>query len=99
MRKVTKRIVNAFANNRSLTVGNSKTDGKSIWLHGNKIVTKGVDGDIYVNNCGWDTATTKERLNGLIDRYGGKHRIYQKNYVWYWGDGKEFPYNAWVKIN
>jgi hypothetical protein len=64
MRKITREIVNAFQNSRSLTIGNSRTDGESLWLFGNKIAEIQRDG-LWISNGGWDSRTTKERLNGL----------------------------------
>jgi hypothetical protein len=64
MRKITRDIVNAFQGRRSLTIGNSRTDGQSIWLFNNRIVDLRQDG-IWITNAGWQSVTTKERLNGL----------------------------------
>ena len=64
MRQITRDIVNAFQNSRSLTIGNSRTDGESLWLFGNKIAEIRRDG-LWITNAGWDSVTTKERLNGL----------------------------------
>ena len=65
MRKVTEQITEAFLNGRKLTVGNSMTDGNSIFLHGNKIAWRD-EGELYISMCGWGTPTTRERLNGLL---------------------------------
>ena len=64
MRKITREIVDAFQNSRSLTIGNSRTNGESLWLFDNKIAEIRRDG-LWITNAGWDSATTKERLNGL----------------------------------
>ena len=64
MRQITRDIVNAFQNSRSLTIGNSRTNGESLWLFGNKIAEIKRDG-LWITNAGWDSSTTKERLNGL----------------------------------
>lgn len=64
MRKITREIVNAFQNSRSLTIGNSRTNGESLWLFGNKIAEIKRDG-LWITNAGWKSVTTKERLNGL----------------------------------
>ncbi len=64
MRKITREIVDAFQNSRSLTIGNSRTNGESLWLFGNKIAEIKRDG-LWITNAGWDSSTTKERLNGL----------------------------------
>lgn len=67
MRKVTKQIAEAFKAGKSKTVANTTTDGKSIWLHGNKIAEKQPDGSVLLTLAGWPTVTTRERLNGIID--------------------------------
>jgi len=64
MRQITREIVNAFENSRSLTIGNSRTNGESLWLFGNKIAEIRRDG-LWITNAGWKSVTTKERLNGL----------------------------------
>lgn len=65
MRKVTEKIRQAFYNQESLTVSNTTTDGQAVWLHGNKIIERRPDG-IWFTLAGWDTNTTRERLNGIV---------------------------------
>lgn len=64
MRKITKEIVAAFMNHETKRIGNSHTDGTSLYLHGNEIAVH-VMGGIEVTTAGWNTPTTRERLNGL----------------------------------
>jgi hypothetical protein len=64
MRQITQQIVNAFQNSRSLRIGNSRTNGESLWLFDNKIAEIRRDG-LWISNAGWKSTTTKERLNGL----------------------------------
>ena len=77
MRKITREIVNAFQNSRSLTIGNSRTNGESLWLFENRIAEIKRDG-LWISNCGWKSATTKERLNGLSGV-----NIVQRGGTWY----------------
>ena len=65
MRKVTQKIAKAFNDGRTLTIGNTRTDGKSVWLHGNEIVRKDNDGATEISFAGWPTVTTRERLNAF----------------------------------
>lgn len=78
MRKVTEQIVEAFYNGTSKTVGSTMTDGKTIMLHNNMIAWKVKGGGIGISSCGWKTATTRERLNGLHGVY-----IQQKDFQWF----------------
>lgn len=64
MRKITKEIVAAFMNHETKRIGNSRTDGSSLYLHGNEIAVH-VKGGIEITTAGWNTPTTRERLNGL----------------------------------
>ena len=44
MRKVTEQIKQAFNQGTPLKVGNTRTDGQTVWLHGNAIVKRDPDG-------------------------------------------------------
>lgn len=65
MRKVTQKIKAAFEAGKSLTVGNTKTDGQTVWLHGNAIVKRDASGLVLASLAGWNTVTTRERVNGI----------------------------------
>ena len=65
MRNITERIVNAWQRGEPLQTGNSMTDGKSIFLHANEIVRRDDDGRLFVRTAGWNTVTTRERLNAI----------------------------------
>lgn len=81
MRKITKQIIKAFLEFRALAIGNSHTDGNSLYLHGNRIAWH--DGNnIIITNAGWFSNTTKDRLNGLPGV-----SIYQKKGEWYLNGG------------
>jgi hypothetical protein len=85
MRKITEEAVNAFYNpylkgncfNKGNTWVTHSAGLTTMYLHGHAIA-KIEDGKLFVNHCGYRTATTKERLNGLA----GVH-IVQKNWVWF----------------
>lgn len=65
MRKITKEIVAAFMNHECKRIGNSKTGGEFLYLHDNIIACHEPDGTISITTAGWNTPTTRERLNGL----------------------------------
>jgi len=67
MRKVTQQIKQAFEQGTSLKVGNTKTDGKTVWLHGNAIVKRDPDGLVRWSLAGWNSSTTRERVNGIAN--------------------------------
>ena len=76
MRKVTEEIKKAFEQGKSLKKGNTRTDGTSVFLHGNEIVKRDPSGLVLVTLAGWNTPTTRERVNGITGI-----GIYQKNFV------------------
>jgi hypothetical protein len=79
MRKVTEKTVRAFLNGRSITIGNTTTDGQSLYLHGNRIAMRdGVTGEIWLSTCGWNTITTRERLNGILKMSNNFQRVFQE---------------------
>jgi len=92
MRKIEVKMLEAFRSGKSFNGGNTVvTKGGEIYLHGNLIAWKR-RGAIFISNRGWETPTTKSRLNAL------GAGIYQKNFNWFWKDGKKFPYNQLVNI-
>jgi hypothetical protein len=90
MRKVTSSIQSAFYYGESKKVSNTHTDGKAIYLHGNKIAEKR-DGYLWITNAGWQSNTTKERLNALACV-----SIQQKNGKWFL-NGKEWN-GEWINV-
>lgn len=100
MRKITEAAVRAFLADQSFKRDNTRVArtiaGTRMYLHGN-LIAENRNGVIWISNCGWETTTTKERLNGLLD-YLGKSRIYQRNFTWYWKDNEEFPSGQMVEV-
>jgi|11BtaG_2_1085332.scaffolds.fasta_scaffold23165_3 hypothetical protein len=93
MRKITEQSIAAFNQNRDFKKSNMRVFTKDIngmlftcmSYHDNIIAFKDQEtGVVSITNCGYETNTTKERLNGLR----GVH-IYQRNWIWYL-NGKEW---------
>lgn len=62
-RQISKEIAKAFRAGKSKTIDNTRTDGESIFLHGNKIVRKNASGSISVTVGDHSSLTTKDRLS------------------------------------
>ena len=79
MRKISKSIANAFNKGERRSISNTVTDNNEVLLHGNRIMWKNGGGDICLSMCGWDTPTTRERLNALLEVLGSDWRIVQRS--------------------
>jgi len=90
MRKITRDAIRAFNNNQPFKRGNTQivishdTLGikyTTMKLHGNTIAYKLI-GDVgtglFIMDGGWQTSTTKERLNGISGV-----NIVQRNFQWF----------------
>ena len=95
MRKIEEQMCNAVSHNIDWKNGNTSVhfneeNGESIVrLHGNKIAVIG-DDFLQIFDGGWQTNTTKSRLNALIDRFCNAvtDGVFQKDYQWYIRDNK-----------
>jgi len=107
--KITMDSIHAFVigspfrrENMDVTVDENKV---YLYLHGNIIAIRDqTNGKVYIRNCGWETKTTKMRLNYLLYVYNSPLKIRQKNWVWYLGDkqwegGKTYIYDEAYKVN
>ena len=65
MRKITSDIKQAFERGETLKIGNTRTDGTSVFLHGNEIIRRDINGLVFSTLAGWNTVTTRERINGI----------------------------------
>ena len=55
-----------------------------VFLHGNHIATLcKISMDLRLFDGGWQSNTTKSRLNALLDEFGGGDRVIQKDFAWY----------------
>ena len=63
---------------------NSNTNCSSIYLHGHLIAT--VDHNlkaVKLSSCGYQTVTTKSRLNALLQEVKYGCRVFQKQFDWF----------------
>ncbi len=84
MRKITQESVDAFMDARKFNKANMEVEVLPnvtiLRLHGNAIAYRYNDPDrtLSITNAGWQSVTTKERLNGIPNV-----SIHQNNWVWY----------------
>ena len=90
MRQITAQTCYAVANKEPLNKGNMLvTYGNyshitGVFLHSNLIALYNHnEQNLYIRSAGWQSNTTKERLNGLLNYFGYNLHIYQKDWNWY----------------
>jgi len=55
------------------------------------------DKEIILDTGGYETLTTKDRMNSTSEKYGLGYRIFQKDYAWYVDyKGKTIPFDSMV---
>ena len=90
MRLIEKQMNFALSNkanwskSNTQVVYNESTNCSSVYLHGHQIATLDHNNQaVKLSSCGYQTVTTKSRLNAILDevKYGAK--VYQKNWDWF----------------
>jgi hypothetical protein len=89
MRKIEQQMCAAVQKNINWQSGNTSVtfDPESgvskVFLHGNKIAEVS-DNDMTIFDGGWQSVTTKSRLNALCDEFCiAGEGVFQKNYKWF----------------
>ena len=83
MNSAIRRQINWAGSNTSVSY-NESTNCSQIYLHGHLICTFDHNTQaVKLNSCGYQTNTTKSRLNAILDevKYGAK--VFQKNWNWF----------------
>ena len=90
MRLIEKQMNFALSNkanwskSNTQVVYNESTNCSSVYLHGHQIATLDHNNQaVKLSSCGYQTVTTKSRLNAILDEvlYGAK--VYQKQWEWF----------------
>ncbi len=103
MRKITSKATTAFFEQRNFKSGNTTVTTSEtetiLSLHGNPIAKLDHEtGNLFVSDAGWQTSTTKERLNGVLNQVG--EGVFQKNHEWFWNSDERGDWlsDAWQEI-
>ena len=90
MRKI-ERQMNFALSNKSNWAGsnttvcyNDSTNCSSVYLHGHQIATLDHNSNaLKLSSCGYQTNTTKSRLNAILDEVKYGCRVFQKQWNWF----------------
>ena len=96
MRKIEQEMNAAIRYRRNFSKANTsvrcfKTNGITtdvdVFLHGNHIASLDTaTNQLTIKDGGWQSVTTKSRLNALLDEFVPSMGIFQKDWVWYLSD-------------
>jgi len=90
MRKIERQMNFAISNKGNWSSSNTQvsfnesTNCSNVFLHGHNIAT--VDhatNAVKVSSCGWQTVTTKSRLNAILSEVKYGCSVFQKQWNWY----------------
>ena len=89
MRKIERQMNQAIRNGVNFSSSNTMVrqgwEGESdVYLHGNHIATV-KSNSIIIKDGGWQSNTTKSRLNALLDEVSYGTRVFQKQFEWFVG--------------
>jgi len=90
MRKIEQQMNRALVSKKNwagsnTTVSyNENTNCSQVLLHGHQIASYDHNTNaIKLDSCGYETVTTKSRLNALLDEVMYGARVFQKNWEWF----------------
>ena len=102
MRKIERQMNQAIRGQRNWSGSNTTvftTDNgleSTVYLHGNHIATYFHDTrELQLFDGGWQSNTTKSRLNALLSEFKPQFGVFQKNWTWFISDrlnNKVFPF-------
>lgn len=93
-RKIEQQMNKAILNSENWKSDNTEViysperDSSRVYLHGNHIATIN-DTSIELYTRGWNTPTTKSRLNAILSEHGNGARIFQSNFEWFVVDNNQ----------
>ena len=97
MRKIEMMMNSAIRYRKNFSSGNTSvhcfknrngiTTDVDVYLHGNHIASVDTATNaLTIKDGGWQSVTTKSRLNALLDEFVPSMGIFQKDWVWYVSD-------------
>jgi hypothetical protein len=107
MRKIESLMNSAITNRQDWSSANTRVEYEQgncisrVYLHGNKIAEVG-DTWMQLFDGGWQSNTTKSRLNALLSAHGiGGEGVFQKNFDWFFrmSDGSVVPFFSGMRLN
>ena len=91
MRKIEMMMNSAIRHRKNFSSGNTTVrsfrESVDVFLHGNHIASLDTATHaLTLKDGGWQSVTTKSRLNALLEEFVPSMRIFQNNWTWYISD-------------
>ena len=90
MRKIEEQMNRAvrtqsnWSNSNSQVTFNESTNCSQVYLHGHQIAVYDHNTNaVKLSSCGYETVTTKSRLNALLEEFKYGAKVFQKNWNWF----------------
>ena len=85
-------------------VSTSAEGNVEVFLHDNPIAFLNQYGKLFISDAGWQTVTTKSRLNAIINYFcdGTKTGVIQSDYEWYLYEAGRIRYmnsSRWYEVS
>ena len=85
-------VIDAFWRGGTKTIKNTRTDNNCLFLFGNRIAWMDLNGDVWIDTCGWKSVTTRDRLQLLYPEFilkvrKGEWQLSKDNLTWTIWDG------------
>ena len=102
MRLIEKQMNFALSNkanwgkSNTQVVYNESTNCSSVYLHGHQIATLDHNNQaLKLSSCGYQTNTTKSRLNAILCEIDYGCKVFQKNWDWYFRSNNNGTVDFW----
>jgi len=90
MRKIERQMNFAISNKGNWSSSNTRVEYNensncsSVYLHGHQIATFCHETKaVKLSSCGWQTTTTKSRLNAILEEVKWGASVFQRNFNWF----------------
>tara|TARA_B100000029_G_scaffold395456_1_gene393235 strand:- start:2237 stop:2557 length:321 start_codon:yes stop_codon:yes gene_type:complete len=105
MRKIEQQMNSAIRQRRNWQSGNTRVEiddqgDALVYLHSN-FIAKISSRFVKLFDGGWQSVTTKSRLNALLDEFHYGSKVFQSDFVWYVNllSGGEIPFYSGIELN
>ena len=92
----------AWSKSNTCTTFDNTIENCFVYLHGNHIATYNyADKELTLFDGGWQSNTTKSRLNALLNEFIPSMRVNQKNWTWFLSDdldGSTVPFISGMTV-